>query len=162
MALGRLDWGQAPHDPEAVGQGPHSDILHAVPDPQRPAEATTVDDTELMQATPQEAPAVRIIGVINTRPVPTIAAGSQSVILSSALRTSTLGGNDPRRANMTVISTQSFFLSSSKSQCEQGFCALIPANAAVVLTHRDFVFVSAPAGNTFPQTISVLSENWAQ
>lgn len=161
MALGRLNWGQAPHDTEAVGQGPHSDILNAVPvGSEHPREPSTVDDTELVQATPA-APLIAITGVVNTRPVPTISAGSQQHTITTTGTAHKLGGNDPRRANMTIVATQPYFLSSSHAQVQQGVCALIPANTAVVITHRDNVFVGAGTGAVLPFIVSNLSENWA-
>lgn len=156
-----LNWGTAPHDEEAIGEGPHSAIFDAVPQPQRPNEPTTVDDTTLVQANPPAPLGVNVLGIVNTRPVPTIAAGSRSITLSTALAAAKVGGNDPRRAAMTIISANAFYLSNSVSQVEQGFCALIPANTAVVLTHRDEVWISAPVGATLPFVVGILTEAWA-
>lgn len=162
MALGRLNWGQAPHDTEAIGEGPHSAIFDPVPNPQRPFEPTTVSDTVLVQADPPSPIRMVIDGIVNTRPVPTAAAGSRAVTLNTALVAAKLGGNDPRRASMTIVSAQPFYLSNAVSQVEQGFCALIPANTAIVITHRDEVWISAPStGATLPFTVGVLTENWA-
>ncbi len=96
-----------------------------------------------------------------TRQAPTQSAGSRTITLQSAGVAVKVGGNDPRRANMTIVSTNNYYLANNHAQVEQQVAGLIPANTAVVLTHRDEVWVAGPTGGTYPFNITILTENWA-
>lgn len=121
------------------------------------------DDSEVYQAEPHPLTAlpVRIEGPVQTQAMPTVASGSRNVTINAAGTSVLVGTNDPRRASLTIITNQPTYISTTPAQTDQGTAALIPANIGVVLTHRQNVYVSGPATNTYPMTVAVLQESWA-
>ena len=163
-----LDWGTAENEDNhntgaysghSVGEGPFSEILNATDHPMAQDSPTRESDSVIIGAG-RTAEKVSIQGIVFTRPVPTVSAGSGQRQLLTAASIAEIGGPDPRRSSITVIATQPFYLSNNRPQVQQGVAALIPANTAVVITHADHVYVGSPATNTFPWTISYLVENW--
>jgi hypothetical protein len=169
--LPSLDWGTSKNETNdadgayhgtAVGQGPHSEIMEPTSTPVAPFNRSTQpSDTAILGVSPQGTPKVAIDGFVFTRQVPTQSAGSRTITLPAAGQAIKVSGNDPRRANMTIIGTGSYYLASNHMQVEQQVAGLIPANIAVVLTHRDEVWVAGPTGGTFPMNLTILTENWA-
>lgn len=139
------------------------------PNPGRLTEAQVLDASNPTQATDAEvyqAEAlgflpVRVQGPVLTQQMPTVSAGSRTETIAAAARSHRIAAADPRRASVTIITSQPTYISSSRAQVELGTAALIPANIGVVISHRQEIFVGMPATNSFPATVAVLVENWA-
>lgn len=119
------------------------------------------DDNEAYQAQPEGFLPVRVMGPVQTQAMPTVAAGSRTITLSAAGISVLVGSADPRRASLTVVTNQPTYIGSSKAQTDQGLAGLCPANVGLVFTHRQEIYVSGAAANTYPMTVAVWQENWA-
>jgi hypothetical protein len=109
---------------------------------------------------------VSIDQVITVRQAPTIAAGARTTYLTDTITPVMVGPSDPRRAGITLISTQAFWYGPRRDIAASGFGALIPANVPLVLGNADEVWVRAATGNTAtadsPQTVATINEQWAR
>lgn len=123
-----------------------------------------VDDALVVQAdqpSPRAFP-VYVDQIVTVRQAPSIAAGAKTMTLLDATTPFQAGNPDPRRSGLTMTSSQPFWYGPRRDIAQSGTGALIPANVPISLTNSDEVWVRGATGNTFPQTIAIINEQWAR
>lgn len=152
-------WGDAPHDTAAVGQGPHTE--HEDSTGRRHYAPTEVSDTEVYQASEDPcAVAVNVANVVSVRMVPSVSGGFNTRILNAATDIILIAPPDPRRASMLVVSSQAMYIG-TRAQVQQQLGALIPAGVGITLSSTTEIHAAGLPGNIYPQTIAIVTENWA-